>query len=253
MKTIQTWKIGNCLDLLPEIPDKSIDMILTDLPYGYTPCKWDKEINLDKLWVQYKRIIKNGGVICLTANQPFTSKLVMSNINMFKYEYIWKKEMGTNFLNAKIQPLRKHENILIFYNPPIKCYNPQMVQGKPYTRATKGTEIRKASNSSTNETIKKPIYSDGMRYPSTIIEILNSNHGSLHETQKPVSLFEYLIKTFTNEGDTVHDSCLGSGTTLEACANLNRNCIGFELLHDWEEHYRKRLRLDNTKLDAWTT
>lgn len=242
MTTNQEWKIGDCLELLPEIEDNSIDLILTDLPYGTTPLEWDKIIRIDCLWKEYKRIIKEHCPIVLTSNQPFTSKLVTSNPTMFKFEYIWKKSIGTNFLNAKIQPLRKHENILVFYTAPIKTYIPQMETGNPYNISTSGKDTRKKSNSNASIMIKKPNYNQGTRYPSTVIEIPNTNHHSIHQTQKPVTLFEYLIKTYTNEGDTVHDSCLGSGTTLEACRNTNRNCIGFEISDEWEQHYTERTK-----------
>lgn len=261
MKTTQTWKIGDCLQLLPEIPDKSIDMILTDLPYGTTACKWDITIPFEPLWEQYERIIKDNGAIILFASQPFTSILITSNLKLFKYEIIWNKPKGSNFVHSKYQPLKTHENICVFSfggsaqgsTNPMKYY-PQLSQGNPYD---KGIGINtKTPLLSQGMTKKKTIVlknETGLRQPRTSIYYKTIDKQRAHPTQKPLSLFEYLIQTYTNEGDTVHDSCLGSGTTLEACANLNRNCIGFELLHDWEEHYRKRLKLDNTKLDAWTT
>jgi len=261
MKTEQKWIIGDCLELLPEITDKSIDMILTDLPYGTTACKWDVVIPFEPLWKEYERIIKDNGAIVLTASQPFTSNLILSNLELFKYELIWDKVIGGDFLNAKNKPMKSHENICIFSkgttankSQKIMKYNPQMREGKPYKKIQR-SENRRGTHAAGNRkpfTIGYECLNNGDRYPLSILayskQIGMTGH---HPTQKPVALFEYLIKTYTNEGDTVHDSCLGSGTTLEACLNTNRNCIGFEISNEWEEHYIKRLRLDNTKLDAW--
>lgn len=329
----QEWKIGDCLELLPTIEDKSIDMILTDLPYGTTACKWDTIINQDALWEEYKRTIKKDGVIVLTASQPFTSILVGSNLGMFRYGWIWEKDNGTNFLSAKRMPLKTHEDVLIFspnndigenkelreyfQNEMFKTglttckqinqllgtddsgggmashyfskkddlkqwalptlemyekmqktgyfkipysqieemyvgrvnettYNPQMKQGSKYVcKSGKCGEIYGGNNKSVTT------INDGCRYPTTILKF-NRDKTKVHPTQKPVALFEYLIKTYTNEGDTVHDSCLGSGTTLEACMNTGRNCIGFEISDEWVPHYEKRLMSDNSKLtDTW--
>jgi site-specific DNA-methyltransferase (adenine-specific) len=202
------------------IPDKSVDMILCDLPYGTTACKWDSIIPFDKLWNQYKRIIKDNGAIVLTASQPFTSELIHSNLKMFKYEWIWEKEQGVNFLLAKKQPMKVHENICVFYKK--QCtYNPQFNIGKPYISG-KGT-----SGDVTGNVIKKQTVNNGKRYPRSV-QRFNREVG-LHPTQKPVALFEYLIKTYTNEGETVLDNCIGSGTTAIACMNTNRNYIGFEM------------------------
>jgi len=247
MKTTQIWKIGDCLQLLPEIPDKSIDMILTDLPYGTTQNKWDSVIPLSLLWIEYKRIIKDDGAIVLTAQTPFDKVLGYSAIDILRYEWIWIKKQGTGHLNSSRMPLKDHENILVFYKS-LPVYNPQKVPTRKRIQQRNG-ELSKCTNYGAHLEVKKSEYNS--KCPCTTL-YFNSDIG-VHPTQKPLALFEYLIKTYTNEGDMVHDSCLGSGTTLEACANLNRNCIGFELLHYWEEHYRKRLKLDNTKLDAWTT
>jgi len=252
MKTTQTWKIGDCLQLLPEIPDKSIDMILTDLPYGTTACKWDTIIPFEPLWEQYERIIKDTGAIILTASQPFTSALILSNLKLYKYELIWLKTRPSNVFNANKMFMKWHENVCIFYKS-LPTYNPQKTIGKPYLKKHYTQNREKGVYGKTGEKDEHITENNGLYHPKTVLEFSNDNHSSLHPTQKPIALFEYLIRTYTNEGDTVHDSCLGSGTTLEACANLNRNGIGFELLHDWEEHYHKRLKLDNTKLDAWTT
>lgn len=202
------------------IKDKSIDMILCDLPYGTTACKWDEIIPFDKLWAQYGRIIKDNGAIVLTASQPFTTKLINSNIDLFRYEWIWEKEQGVNFMLAKKQPLKVHENVLIFYNKQ-STYNPQMTEGKPYTSG-KGT-----SGDVTGNVKKVQTKNKGTRYPRSVQKI--NRETGLHPTQKPVALFEYLIKTYTNEEDVVLDNCIGSGTTAVAAINTNRNYIGFEL------------------------
>jgi len=230
---------GDCLELMKEIEDKSIDMILCDLPYGITSCKWDAIIPFDKLWKQYKRIIKDNGAIVLTSSQPFTSTLIMSNPKMFKYNWVWEKHRGGNFVLANYQPLRVHEDICVFGNFPvvntpskIKNYNPQMKQGEPYSRGKinsvtwNGKKV-KCGHTHDNKT--------GLRYPRSIIKFNKKSNGSLHPTQKPVALFEYLIKTYTNEGDLVLDNCAGSGTTGVACRHLNRNFILIEL----EEKYVK--------------
>lgn len=239
-----------CLELLPEIPDKSIDMILTDLPYGTTACSWDTPIDLTKLWPEYRRIIKDNGIIVLTASQPFTSVLVMSNIEMFKYCWVWEKDQGTDFFMADVKPLKNFEDILIFYNSK-PTYNPQYkITRSKWVKRDTGNSFNQIIDSKEKQFDKK---SNGYnRYPLSIIYFKRPKQNGIHPTQKPVALFEYLIKTYTNEGDTVHDSCLGSGTTLEACLNTNRNCIGFEISDEWVPHYKKRLRTDNSKLtDDW--
>ena len=206
---------------MQEIDDKSIDFICTDLPFEVTSRNsWDFIIPFDKLWEQYERIIKNNGCIALNAIQPFTSKLVCSNLNLFKYELIWRKQQGTGFLNAKKQPLRNHESILIFYkNQPI--YNPQFTEGKPYKC--------KSGRASMNyrEQISVITENNGKRYPLTVLDF-SYDKNKLHPTQKPILLIEYLIKTYTNENDLVLDSCAGSFTTAIACDNLNRNWICIE-------------------------
>jgi site-specific DNA-methyltransferase (adenine-specific) len=231
--------LGDCLEVMKDIPDKSIDMILCDLPYGTTACKWDTIIPFEPLWEQYKRIIKDNGAIVLTASQPFTSALVMSNPKWFKYEWIWGKTVGTNFLNAKFQPIKKHENILCFYNPPIKTFNPQMLIGKPYKDIRK--KVERFESSCTRAMNKTPIINKGERYPNSIIIFENGNNKSLHPTQKPVALFEYLIKTYTTEGDLVLDNCAGSGTTGVACKNLNRNFILIEKEKEYVDIIQKRI------------
>lgn len=212
---------GDCLELMKQVSDKSIDLILCDLPYGTTANKWDTVIPFDKLWAQYKRIIKDNGAILLFSQMPFGANLIMSNPKMFRYEWIWEKENITGFLNAKKMPLKKHENILVFYKH-LPTYNPQMREGfKPYSQMSgKGS-----SNYGDYKAI--PSSSDGTRYPIDMIKF-NRDKG-LHPTQKPVALLEYLIKTYTNEGDVVLDNCMGSGSTGIACKNTNREFIGMEL------------------------
>jgi len=216
-------KFGECLDKLTEISDASVDMILTDLPYGTTACSWDSIIPLDKLWEQYNRVVKENAAMVFTASQPFTTILASSNIKNFRYEWIWQKPQGTNPMNAKIMPLKSHENILVFYKTK-PTYNPQMTKGTPYggfksETSTIGEVYGKA----------KSVHRDnpeGTRYPKTILSF--KQEKGLHPTQKPVSLMEYLIKTYTNEGDVVLDSTMGSGTTGVACVNTSRKFIGIE-------------------------
>lgn len=217
-----TVLLGDCLELMPSIPDKSIDMILCDLPYGTTACKWDVIIPFEPLWVQYKRIIKDNGAIVLTASQPFTTRLISSNYDMFRYEWIWEKEQGTGFFNAKKQPLKEHENILIFSKISPE-YNPIM-KGSQIRKVTRGTDV--SENYGSKSKYLPPVSEYVGFYPTTIIKI--STQRGLHPTQKPVALFEYLIKTYTNEGDLVLDNCAGSGTTAIACLNTNRNYILME-------------------------
>ena len=214
----------DCLDGMKRIPDGSIDMILCDLPYGTTRNKWDSIIPLDKLWKQYERVIKERGAIVLTAQTPFDKVLGTSNLKMLKYEWIWGKVQGTGHLNAKKMPLKNHENILVFYKK-LPVYNPQMV-GDEIRRVKRSGDKSKTTNYGDFVEISESKYKG--RYPVTI-QYFNRDKEKLHPTQKPVALFEYLIKTYTNEGETVLDNCMGSGTTAVACINTNRNYIGFEL------------------------
>ena len=225
MLDINTVHHGDCLELMKNIPDKSIDMILCDLPYGTTACKWDVIIPFEPLWEQYKRIIKDNGAIVLTASQPFTSALVMSNVKMFKYEWIWNKITGRGHLVAKYRPMAQHENILVFGNGKVK-YNPQMVlMDKP--QKGKSMEASRTSIMGGHTTKESKIIIRTHKYPKTIIT-QGVDGKYLHPTQKPVALFEYLIKTYTNEGDLVLDNCAGSFTTAVACDNLKRNWICIE-------------------------
>ena len=209
-----------------KIPDGSVDAIITDPPYGTTACRWDTVIPFEPMWEQLKRIIKPNGAIVLFGSQPFTSALVMSNPKMFKYEWVWEKTRCSNPYLAKVQPLRKHENILVFGNA--KIYNPQKTDGKEYT-ISKLSGGRVASDNVSNNKNYNGAKQSG-RYPSSVQKISNpSLEVGLHPTQKPVALLEYLIKTYTNENETVLDFTMGSGTTGVACKNLNRNFIGIEL------------------------
>lgn len=210
---------GDCLEKMQKIQDKSIDLVLCDLPYGTTRNKWDSVIDLKKLWSEYKRICK--GPVVLTAQSPFDKVLGVSNISSLRYEWIWRKEAGTGFLNAKKSPLKDHENILVFYDrTPI--YNPQMRTGFKAYKCKKGGETSNYNKSGTVTTV-----SDGERYPVTVLEFARDRE-KLHPTQKPVALMEYLIRTYTYDGATVLDNCMGSGTTGVACVNTGRNFIGIE-------------------------
>ena len=214
---------GDCLELMPQIEDKSIDMILCDLPYGTTNCKWDTIIPFDKLWEQYERIIKPNGAIVLTASQPFTSALVMSNPKIFRYEWIWEKTKASNFQLAKLNPLKFHENILVFYKKP-PTYN-QLTLEDCYIKSGRGTDVRQLKHCKDS----KDYVTTKTGYNRSIIKVANpSGKGHPHPTAKPIPLMETLIKTYTNENETVLDNCIGAGTTAIACKNTNRNFIGIE-------------------------
>ena len=214
---------GDCLELMKNIPDKSIDMILCDLPYGTTHNKWDTIISFDKLWAQYKRIIKDNGAILLFSQMPFGASLIMSNPKMFRYEWIWEKNQAAGFLNAKKMPLRKHENILVFYKH-LPTYNPQGLIKLDEPIQGEGRANRCGKNYGVAD---KSFITTHKNYPTDIITF--SKDAGYHPTQKPVALLEYLIKTYTNEGDVVLDNCMGSGSTGVACKNTNREFIGMEL------------------------
>ena len=233
---------GDCLEVMPKIPDKSIDMILCDLPYGTTACKWDTIIPFEPLWEQYKRIIKDNGAIVLTASQPFASALVMSNIKMFKYCWYWEKERLTNIAQVKKRAGKTVEECVVFYKKQ-PVFNPQMIEyfGDKRTNKVKNGVMGKLID---NNTKKVKEYNDtGFRYPTQVLkiqrDILKSN---LHPTQKPVVLFEYLIKTYTNEGDLVLDNCAGSGTTGLAAINTKRNFILIEKEEKYCKIAKERLR-----------
>jgi len=214
--------LGDCLERMKEIPDGSIDMVMTDPPYGTTACKWDSVIPFLLMWEQLKRITKPNGAIVLTASQPFTSALIMSNVKMFKYCWAWKKNTATGHLNAKRQPMRAHEDLIVFCAAS-SAYNAQMTSGSPYKWDGKRTQ-NGCYGSHEDDT---KIVNNGSRYPTSVLEF--SVERGLHPTQKPVALMEYMIKTYTNECETVLDFTMGSGTTGVACVNLGRSFIGIEM------------------------
>jgi len=224
MKLLQ----GDCLELMEDILDNSVDMILCDLPYGTTQNKWDSIIDLGLLWKQYKRIIKDNGAIVLTAQDKFTAKLILSNEKIHKYNLVWDKVLTSGFLNANRMPLRVHEDICIFYKK-LPTYNPQKVIGeKNHSKRTMKTDVN--NNYGKYGKIDNTEILGDMKHPKSIITFQKPHPSKcLHPTQKPLELFEWLIKTYTDEGDIVLDNCMGSGTTGVACKNLNRNFIGMEL------------------------
>jgi site-specific DNA-methyltransferase (adenine-specific) len=226
--------LGDCLKIMPSLEDKSVDMILCDLPYGkFTHCNWDILIPFESLWGQYERIIKDCSAMVFTANQPFTSALIMSNLNLFKHEWVWDKHIPRGFQVAKYRPMRKHEDICVFGRGKIKYFPIKILRDKPVTVKNYG-KGESASIGKYNDTSKSFTYTH--KSPDTIITgCWEANAGKLHPTQKPVALMEYLIKTYTNEGDLVLDNCMGSGTTGVACKNLNRKFIGIEM----DENYMK--------------
>ena len=257
---------GDCLELMKEIPDKSVDMILCDLPYGTTACKWDNVIPFKPLWEQYNRIIKDNGAIVLFGSQPFTSMLIMSNLNNFKYEWIWEKQKASNFMGAKYQPLKYHENICVFSNgthnyypqkykvlefEEIKQMNDkelkQVFEMRDYDRFGK-VDRRKTINNPKknkehigNEITRTRSADDGYRFPKSVLKINKSINKNIHPTQKPVALLEYLIKTYTRENETVLDNCMGSGSTGVACINTKRSFIGIELDQKYFEIAKERI------------
>lgn len=233
---------GDCLEVMKDIPDKSVDMILCDLPYGTTACKWDNVIPFEPLWEQYNRIIKDNGAIVLFGSQPFTSMLISSNIKNFKYEWIWEKQKASNFMGAKYQPMKYHENILVFgksrvnYNPIMwKCDESKIDKRKTINQPKYSKEIHYGN---INGSRKKD---NGLRYPKSILKFDRSVNNNLHPTQKPVELLEYLIKTYTNENNIVLDNCMGSGSTGVACINTNRNFIGIELDENYFNIAKERI------------
>lgn len=226
---------GDCFNHFPDIPDKSIDLICADLPYGQTNCSWDSVLPLDKLWVEYNRIIKPNGAILLFAQTPFDKVLGSSNLNMLRYEWIWEKTQATGHLNAKKMPMKAHENILVFYNK-LPTYNPIMTTGhvrkvsSAKNRAECITRRNDTDNIYNNEYPDKVSdYDSTIRYPRSVLKFKTDKQTSnLHKTQKPVALLEYLIKTYSNDGDLILDNVAGSGTTGVACINLNRKYILIE-------------------------
>ena len=242
MKEISDFKNkvleGDCLEIMKDMPDKSVDMILCDLPYGTTQNEWDSLVPLDRLWKEYGRIIKDKGAIVLTSQGIFTHKLVTSNEKMFKYKIIWIKSKATNFLNAKIQPLRKHEDICIFYKKQ-PTYNPQKTNGLAYDKG-----FRKDQHTGSYGLFEtRHVKSNGERYPADIVyfKTAESEGEVYHPTQKPISLGRYLIKTFTNQGDIILDNTCGSGSFLVSAVLEERNFIGIELNKENILHHKKKV------------
>lgn len=220
----------DCIEGMKHIPDGAIDLILCDLPYGTTHCSWDSIIPFEDLWNQYKRVIKDNGAIVLTSSQPFTTKLIESNMKWFRYEWIWKKgNHVTGFQNANRMPLKNHENVCVFYKK-LPTYHPQgLIKIKP--KKVKGNPNMKVLGKR-NYTLQKEHFVKYKNFPKSVLEFPRDS-GTFHPTQKPLALFEYIIRTYTNEGDVVLDNCMGAFTTAVAADNTKRNWIGFEL----EEEY----------------
>lgn len=232
---------GDCLDLLKTLPDNCIDLVLCDLPYGTTQNKWDSIIDLDALWTQYTRILKSNGVAVLSSQGLFTAKLMLSNEKWFKYKIVWEKSKSTNFLNAKKQPLRKHEDICVFYQKP-PTYNPEMKAGKPYDKGVRKDQL----SGSYGDFNPAHVKSKGARYPSDVVYFKTAESEPektvWHPTQKPVDLGRYFVRTFTNEGDVVLDNAFGSGSFLVAAALEKRKFIGVE--KNKEVHLFKEDKID---------
>lgn len=222
---------GDCLELMKDIPDNSVDLILCDLPYGTTQNKWDSAIDLPALWAEYKRISR--GAIVLTASQPFTSALIMSRVDWFRYAWVWEKSAATGHLNAKRMPMKLHEDVLVFSKRPAP-YNPQGLV--PYNKVT-----RRRHNGTNFGASGTENFQEFTNYPRSILRFAD-DAKPVHPTQKPVSLMEYLVRTYTNEGETVLDNCMGSGTTGVACVNTGRNFIGIEKDSEYFKIARRRIR-----------
>lgn len=250
---------GDCIEVMRHLPDGCIDMVLCDLPYGTTQNKWDSMVPLDKLWAEYKRIVKPDGAIVLTSQGMFTAILVMSQPQMFKYKWVWEKSKATNFLNAKKQPLRKHEDVCVFYRK-MPVYNPQMVEGEPYDKGFRKKQLSGSYGDFSSVHVK----SEGMRYPTDVVyfKTAESEGEVFHATQKPVELGRYFIRTYSTSGDLVLDNTSGSGSFLVAALAEGRNFVGIEKNADTElfkgekidyiQKSKDRLRetwqhLDNTK------
>ena len=244
---------GDCLEVMKNFDDESIDMILCDLPYGTTQYEWDKTVDLVKLWGEYERVIKDNGAILLTASQPFTTELINSNKKLFRYEIIWEKTQASGFLDSNKKPLKAHEKILVFYKK-LPTYNPQKYYAGTNSIRT-GKKSFRSGHYGRFLDKEEAGTSDGMRFPRSVIKFSNWN-GALfgntknavkHPTQKPVELLQYLIKTYTNEGDIVLDNCIGSGSTAIAAKNLNRNFIGIEILGKYCQVAEARLAEPRTE------
>jgi site-specific DNA-methyltransferase (adenine-specific) len=247
--TTTTLYQGDCLEQFLNIPDKSVDLVLTDPPYGTTACKWDSVIPFEPMWKQVWRVLKPNGAAVFTASQPFTSALVMSQIEAFKYDWCWRKSNATGHLNAKKRPLRQHEDILVF-SVGATTYKPQLFT-KPSARSAQKSVKSKGAYGEMEEGVFREI-PDELGYPRSVVDFSTAFHAreaGLHPTQKPVALMEYLIKTYTNEGDTVLDFTMGSGTTGVAAKNLGRNFIGIERDEKYFQIAQERI-LNTTKEDV---
>jgi site-specific DNA-methyltransferase (adenine-specific) len=253
---IDTIIQGDCLEEMRKLPDGCIDMILCDLPYGTTACKWDHVIPFEPLWKEYKRLIKYRGAIVLTASQPFTSELVHSNITNFRCAWVWNKVSGSNFQLSKKHPMKVHEDVCVFSYGPLP-YHPIMTDADISKNHPRGQRINEGMcHVVSGEYRYDPNRDSTKRYPISIITIDRcseecNSHNRLHSTQKPVALFEYLIKTYTNEGDLVLDNCIGSGTTAVAAKRTGRHFIGIELSPEYCEIARKRIAAVPARLDRW--
>ena len=248
---------GDCINVMQHLPDGCIDMVLCDLPYGTTQNKWDSIVPLDKLWAEYRRIVKPDGAIVLTSQGLFTAALIMSQPKLFKYKWVWEKSKPTNFLNAKKQPLRKHEDVCVFYNKQ-PVYNPQMTEGEPYDKGVRKNQL----SGSYGDFQPVHVYSDGKRYPTDAVyfKTAESEGEVFHATQKPVELGRYFVRTYTNPGDIVLDNTSGSGSFLVAALMEGRNFVGIEKNADTElfkgekidyiEKTKDRLRAAWQHLDA---
>lgn len=236
-------RLGDCLEVMQEIPSGTVDLVLTDPPYGTTECSWDSPITFPEMWEQIERITKPNSAILLMAAQPFASQLICSNINLFKYDLIWEKGNATGFFNAKKMPLRAHEHILVFYKK-LPTYNPQMTHGHKRKTATK----KVVKSECYGKDISMPSYDSTSRYPRSI-QFFSSDkqRGNFHPTQKPLELMRYLVKTYSNESDLVLDFAMGSGTTGVACKMENRDFIGIELD---ENHYQTAINRNNFKCQS---
>lgn len=220
--------LGDCLELMKQLPDRSVDMILCDLPYGTTACKWDAVLPFDQLWKQYRRVAKSGSAILLHASQPFTTALISSNLGGYCYNWVWDKKFGANFAQAKRQPLKTHEDICVFsLDGRMPRYFPIMAKRQKPIKLGKNSGMASAIPLVTNSSYDGKVYDE--KFPDSQLHFSCREERGLHPTQKPTSLAEYLIRTYTNEGDVVLDNCMGSGTTGVACANTSRRFIGIEL------------------------
>jgi DNA modification methylase len=233
---------GDCLEVMKTIEDNSIDAIITDPPYGTTACKWDSVIDFELMWKQLNRIIKPNGAIVLFGSEPFSSALRMSNIKVYKYDWIWRKPKGTGHLNAKRMPMNDIETISVFYRK--QCvYNPQFTEGKPYK-----SKSGKSSFDGYGKDNRKGNDNNGKRYPKRLLEFNVVERNTLHPTQKPLQLLEYLVKTYSNEGDTILDNTMGSGTTMVACQNTKRKGIGIEQDDNYFKIAKQRIEENKYKL-----